>query len=178
MTPIILKHSQGATLWKIIGFPFRKPPPKIGFLLLLFITVIAIRKKKKLKADRPHPRDYPHTPYWLQANRQNPRTGNDTHKRTDGRTDGRYQLHYLPRFAVDKKCANGAQLLLQITNTYSSFGMTGKMSLKIEGFSVLWFDWSVNMLPVAICWKILIASHWNLGSTVSMKLWKDIRSNC
>ncbi len=23
------------------------------------------------------------------------------HKRTDGRTDGRYQLHYLPRFAVD-----------------------------------------------------------------------------
>ncbi len=24
----------------------------------------------------------------------------DTH--TDGRTDGRYQVHYLPRFAVDK----------------------------------------------------------------------------
>ncbi len=24
-----------------------------------------------------------------------------TDKRTDGQTDGRYQVHYLPRFAVD-----------------------------------------------------------------------------
>ncbi len=27
-----------------------------------------------------------------------------TDRRTDGQTDGRYQVHYLPRFAVDKYC--------------------------------------------------------------------------
>ncbi len=53
-----------------------------------------------LKADRPHPCDYLHTPYWLQTNRQNPRTGNDhpllqiwrfkqesSDRHTNGRTD-------------------------------------------------------------------------------------------
>ncbi len=60
-----------------------------------------------LKADRPHPRDY-------STHRQTPWTDNDsssavrvvtdgqTDGQTDGRTDGRYQVHYLPRFAVDK----------------------------------------------------------------------------
>ena len=71
-----------------------------------------------LKADRPHPRDYPHMPYLLQTNRQNPRTGNDrqtdirtqatcalsTPRHTNGRTDRTYQLHYLPCFAVHKYC--------------------------------------------------------------------------
>ncbi len=72
-----------------------------------------------LKADRPHPRDY-------STHRQTPPTDNDssllfaalgkaevkryspesadwrTDRRTNGGTDGRYQVHYLPRFAVDK----------------------------------------------------------------------------
>ncbi len=55
----------------------------------------------ELKADRPHPRDY-------STHRQTPRTDNDSSLlfadgRTDGQTDGRYQVHYLPRFAVDNK---------------------------------------------------------------------------
>ena len=36
-----------------------------------------------LKADRPHPRN------------------GQTDRQTNGRMDGRYQVHYLPRFAVD-----------------------------------------------------------------------------
>ena len=43
--------------------------------------------------------------HWLQTRRQTPQTGNDSsgrRGRTNGRTDGRYQVHYLPRFAVDK----------------------------------------------------------------------------
>ncbi len=79
----------------------------------------------KLKADRPHPRDY-------STHRQRPWTDNDSSLlfsalgkaeplistaarqkfnfikvvgqtvQPDWRTDGRYQVHYLPRFAVDK----------------------------------------------------------------------------
>ncbi len=35
-------------------------------------------------------------------------------KRTDGRMDGRYQVHYLPRFAVDKYLKNKFGPLLNI----------------------------------------------------------------
>ena len=56
----------------------------------------------QLKANGPHPRDY-------STHRQTPRTDNDSSLlfaesadwRTDRRTDGRYQVHYLPRFVVD-----------------------------------------------------------------------------
>ncbi len=57
---------------------------------------------QKLKADRPHPRDYSPTP---PDHRRTDKTLGlvlHTHERTDRRTDGRYQLHYLPHFAVDK----------------------------------------------------------------------------
>ncbi len=102
-----LLHSQNGYLGNL--FENRDLIPKL--LRQVFHSQI------KIKADRPHPRDYPHTPYWLQTNRQNPRTGNDhgssrrarTSRHTNGRTDGRYQLHYLPRFAVDN---NIIQLLL------------------------------------------------------------------
>ncbi len=61
-----------------------------------------------LKADRPHPRNYPHTPTDYRHTDKQPWE----HRQTDGRTDGRYQVHYLPRFAVDNKFAmlkiNGA----------------------------------------------------------------------
>ncbi len=65
----------------------------------------------KLKADRLHPHDY-------STHRQTPWTDNDSsflfsglyfevkwfsHERGDQRTDGRYQVHYLPRFAVDNE---------------------------------------------------------------------------
>ncbi len=33
------------------------------------------------------------------------------HKQTNGQTDGRYQVHYLPRFAVDKKWHSSILLL-------------------------------------------------------------------
>ena len=58
----------------------------------------------QLKADRPHPRNYLQMPYWLQTNRQNPRFKQESSDRqTHKRTDGCYQLHYLPCFAVDNK---------------------------------------------------------------------------
>ncbi len=39
----------------------------------------------------------------LHTKNQGRRTnGSAVRGRTDGRTDGRYQVHYLPRFAVDK----------------------------------------------------------------------------
>ena len=73
------------------------------------------RNKEKLKADRPHPRDYPPTPPdyrhtdktlelvmpTLYSKCEDNCLDTQTHTRTDGRTDGRHQLHYLPRFAVD-----------------------------------------------------------------------------
>ncbi len=49
--------------------------------------------------------------HWLQTHRQTLWTGNDkkvqtgertqTNQQANGRTDGHYQVHYLPRFAVD-----------------------------------------------------------------------------
>ncbi len=70
----------------------------------------------ELKADRPHPRNYPHTPTDHRHTDKHFRLvmtflcskvavfnrRAHTDKRTDRRTDGRYQVHYLPRFAVDK----------------------------------------------------------------------------
>ncbi len=56
----------------------------------------------KLKADWPHPRNYPDTPTVDRHTYQHLR---QMDRRTDGRTDGRtdrcYQVHYLPHFAVD-----------------------------------------------------------------------------
>ncbi len=85
---------------------------------------MVIQDDMKLKADRPHPCDYPHTPTnYRQADKhlrlvitpivlycaqQGCRSNGsavialtNTHTNTHGRTDGRYQVHYLPRFAVD-----------------------------------------------------------------------------
>ncbi len=77
---------------------------------------------KILKADRPHTRDYPNTPL-LQTHRQNPRTVNEL-RQTNTQTGGRsYQVHYFPRFTVDKnllsvespqvegKCKKGLSML-------------------------------------------------------------------
>ncbi len=50
----------------------------------------------KLKADRPHPRDYPHTPYWLQTNRDFLLLQKIRRARTNKRTDWQYQAHFLP----------------------------------------------------------------------------------
>ena len=68
-----------------------------------------------LKADRQHPRSYPHMPSdyrhtdkhlrlvkRFSRERGHGRTDRRTDGRTDGQTDGRYPVHYLPRFAVDK----------------------------------------------------------------------------
>ncbi len=59
----------------------------------------------KLKADRPHPRDYPQMPtnYRHTDNHLRLVIMCPEYTQTDGRTDGRYQVHYLPRFAVDKE---------------------------------------------------------------------------
>ena len=46
----------------------------------------------QLKADCPHPRNYPHMPTDYKHTLTNKRTD----RRTDGWTDGRYQVHYLP----------------------------------------------------------------------------------
>ena len=68
---------------------------------------------QKLKADQPHPRDYPYTPtdyrhtdkhlrlvmtlIALCCTRQSRAPSREsTDKQTDGQTDGRYQVHYLP----------------------------------------------------------------------------------
>ncbi len=70
----------------------------------------------QLKADRPHPHDYPPTPSDYRYTDKHLRrvnisavrvhTNGQTDRQTDGRrADGRYQVHYLPRFAVDKKCS-------------------------------------------------------------------------
>ncbi len=55
--------------------------------------------QNRLKADRPHPRNYPHTPTNDRHTYQHLRLA--VREETDGRTDGCYQVHYLPRFAVD-----------------------------------------------------------------------------
>ncbi len=52
----------------------------------------------KLKADRPHPHNYPPTPTDYRHTDKHLRLRG----RTYGRTDGCYQVHYLPGFAVDK----------------------------------------------------------------------------
>ncbi len=59
----------------------------------------------KLKADRPHPRDYPPMPPDYRHIDITVQTGElgQTYPQTHKRTDVRYQVHYLPRFAVDKK---------------------------------------------------------------------------
>ena len=56
----------------------------------------------KLKADRPHPRDYPPTPPdYRHTDKNQGRKSNGSAMRvltdgqTDGQTDGRYQVHYL-----------------------------------------------------------------------------------
>ncbi len=43
--------------------------------------------------------------HWLETHRQTPKISNEHFKRTDEQTDGRYQVHYLHRFAVDKYLA-------------------------------------------------------------------------
>ena len=59
----------------------------------------------KLKADRPHPRDFPHTPSDYRHTDKHLRlimtliqTGKlgQTDRQRHKRTDGRYQVHYLP----------------------------------------------------------------------------------
>ncbi len=47
-------------------------------------------------------------------------TDRQTDRRTDGQTDGRYQVHYLPRFAVDK---NSRLVHLTINKTARYTGM-------------------------------------------------------
>ncbi len=73
-----------------------------------------------LKTDQPHPQDHPLTPpppitdkplgpvmttpcSKLYGNGSSRRALTDRQTHTNGRTDERYQEHYLPRFAVDKK---------------------------------------------------------------------------
>ncbi len=81
------------------------------------------------KADRPHPRDY-------STHRQTPWTDNDSSlqlirmalessvlcilyiqvkrfstESADGQTDGRYQVHYLPCFAIDNNLSNQKAIL-------------------------------------------------------------------
>ena len=59
---------------------------------------------KELKADRLHPRNYPHTPTDyrhidnpLRLVMEVKRVSQESaHRRTNGRTDERYQVHYLP----------------------------------------------------------------------------------
>ena len=72
--------------------------------------IIEGRFFNKLKAGRPHPRKYPHTPTGYSHTDKHlrlvmtPIALNCTRQSrvsADGRTDGRYQIHYLPRFAVD-----------------------------------------------------------------------------
>ncbi len=108
------------------------PATEIAFTFMRYRRYINIcgswkklaRNVQKLKADRPHLRKYPHTPtdyrhtdkhlglvmapIALNCTRQS-RDGR-TDGRTDRWTDGRYQVHYLPRFAVDKNLA-----LLELT---------------------------------------------------------------
>ncbi len=60
----------------------------------------------QLKADRPSPRHYPHTPLDYRHTVKTPEpvmtTLSRTNKHTYKQTDGCYQVHYLPRFVVDK----------------------------------------------------------------------------
>ncbi len=96
----------------------------------------------QLKADRPPPRNYPHT---LTDNRhtdEHPRlvmtllcwSETQTHGWTDGRTDGRYQVHYLPRFAVDKKGAYPAER----THVFIGSVVGGRRECSVRSNSVPW----------------------------------------
>ena len=85
----------------------------------------------KIKADRPHPRDY-------SAHRQVPWIVND----------GRYQVHYLPRFAVYN----------QITLKFP-LGITGYV-IKLDR----WFSLNTVTQP------IFIVDHRNLLQCVSVHL--------
>ena len=140
---------------------FRFFKDRITFMSIYPVALLLtapVKNVSELKADRLHPRDYPHMPHWLQTRSKvkrfdtgpnstvwvkihifvmairicnvvcnditimweiNPtvflghistvqagelgQTDRHTYKRMDGRTDGRYQVHYLPRFAVNNK---------------------------------------------------------------------------
>ncbi len=76
------------------------------------VVQVISEKKRLLKADWPHLRNYPPTPTDYRHTDKHLRlvmapialncTRQSRDRRTDGQTDGRYQVHYLPRFAVDK----------------------------------------------------------------------------
>ncbi len=109
-----------------------------------------------LKADRPHPRNYPHAPTNYIHTDKHLRLvmtlialccRERSDGRTDGQTDGRYQVHYLPRFAVDNYCS-----LFQ-------------MGVLFEG--VFWQEDDIIALLDIMTWLVQVVHVWCWGISIS-----------
>ena len=87
---------------------------------------------EKIKADRLHLRDYPHTPIDYRHTDKHLKLVmalialccESANKRMDKRTDRQYQVHYLPRFVVNNNSFNIVCLCVFVCRHFSGRTVT------------------------------------------------------